>query len=183
MFRTTHNSDGRRNRGRGFSLIELLIVVAIILIIAAIAIPNFLRARIAANQGAAVSNIRAITSAAIVYSSTYGNGLPPSLPSMGGLGAPNCNASVLLDETLTIPPFQKSGYQMDYQPQGAPIANPPPSCGAPGFNEYLVTAVPVVIGVTGQSSYCSNEPAVIRIDATGNKAASVAACEALPPLQ
>jgi type II secretory pathway pseudopilin PulG len=130
-------------------LIEILIVVAIILIIAAIAIPNLLRARMAANQAAAVSNIRTITSAAIVYSSTYSNGLPPSLAAMGGVGVANCNGAILLDETLTTPPYHKSGYALDYQPQGAPITNPPPSCGAPGFNEYLATAVPWSSGGRG----------------------------------
>ena len=183
MFEKNHNSKTVRNRRGGFSLIELLIVVAIILIIAAIAIPNLLRARIAANQASGVSNIRTITSAAIVYSSTYNNGLPPSLTALGGVGAANCNGAILLDDTLTTPPFHKSGYALDYQPQGAPITNPPPSCAAAGFNEFVTTAVPVVVGTTGQSSYCSDEPGVIRIDTFGSKAATLAACEALPPLQ
>lgn len=183
MFQDSHNTDTVRDRRRGFSLIELLIVVAIILIIAAIAIPNLLRARIAANQASGLSNLRTISSATIVYSSTYNNGLPPSLTSLGGVGAANCNGAMLLDDTLTTPPFYKSGYALDYQPQGPPILNPPPSCAAPGFNEYLATAVPVVVGTTGQSSYCSDEPGVIRIDTAGLKAASVGGCEALPPLQ
>jgi type IV pilus assembly protein PilA len=183
MSELSHNTGAAKNRERGFSLIELLIVVAIILIIAAIAIPNMLRARMAANQASGVSNIRAITSAAIVYSSTYDNGLPPSLAALGGVGAANCNGAILLDDTLTTPPYQKSGYVLDYQPQGPPITSSPPSCSAPGFNEYLTTAVPIIVGQTGQSSYCSDEPGVIRIDALGNKAASVAACQALPALQ
>jgi len=183
MFEMSHNTDAVRDRRRGFSLIELLIVVAIILIIAAIAIPNLLRARMAANQASGVSNVRTITSAAIVYSSTYNNGLPPSLTTLGGVAPANCNGAILLDETLTTPPNHKSGYAYDYQPQGAPITNSPPSCGAPGFNEFLTTAVPVAFGQTGQASYCSNEPGVIRFDTSGAKPASVAACEALPPLQ
>jgi len=178
-----HNTATARDGRHGFSLIELLIVVAIILIIAAIAIPNLLRARMAANQATGVSNIRTITSAAIVYSSTYNNGLPPSLTTLGGVGVANCNGAILLDETLTTPPYHKSGYAYDYQPEGPPIANPPPACGAPGFDEYLTTAVPVVVGATGQDSYCSDEPGVIRFDTSGIKPASVAACQALPPLQ
>src|SRR5580704_11307032 len=136
MLRSRHNSDAVTGAQGGFSLIELLIVVAIILIIAAIAIPNLLRARIAANQSSAVSNIRTITSASIVYSSTYQNGLPPSLVALGGLGVATCNGAILLDDTLTTPPFHKSGYIYDYQPQGAPIPVPPAACANPGFNEY-----------------------------------------------
>lgn len=183
MFEKTHNSKIVRDRSNGFSLIELLIVVAIILIIAAIAIPNLLRARMAANQATGVSNIRTITSATIVYSSTYNNGLPPSLTALGGVGAANCNGAILLDDTLTTPPYHKSGYVYDYQPQGAPITNPPPNCALPGFNEFLTTAVPIVVGTTGEASYCSDEPGVIRIDPTGAKAASLASCQALTPLQ
>jgi type IV pilus assembly protein PilA len=183
MFVTNHNSSRVKYQSRGFSLIELLIVVAIILIIAAIAIPNLLRARMAANQASGASTIRTINSATIVYSSTYNNGLPPSLAAMGGIGVANCNAAALLDDILTVPPYHKGGYAYDYQPLGAPIPNPPAACGAPGFNEYLATAVPVVVGTTGQESYCSDEPGVIRFDTSGAKAGSVAACQALPPLQ
>ena len=183
MRRAKHNSKAANDRQRGFSLIELLIVVAIILIIAAIAIPNLLRARMAANQASGASTIRTINSATIVYSSTYNNGLPPSLAAMGGVGVANCNGAGLLDNILTVAPFHKGGYAYDYQPQGPPIPNPPPACATPGFNEYLTTAVPVVVGNTGQESYCSDEPGVIRFDISGAKAGSVAACEALPPLQ
>jgi type IV pilus assembly protein PilA len=183
MFEKNHNSGKVRRRREGFSLVELLIVVAIILIIAAIAIPNLLRARMAANQATGVSNIRTITSAAIVYSSTYNNGLPPSLTTRGGVAPANCNGAILLDSTLTTPPYHKSGYVFDYQPQGAPVTNQPAACAAPGFYEFLTTSVPVVIGQTGQASYCSDEPGVIRFDTSGNKAGSLAACQALPPLQ
>jgi type IV pilus assembly protein PilA len=183
MIENNHNSNRVKNQGRGFSLIELLIVVAIILIIAAIAIPNMLRAKMAANQAAGVSNIRTITSASIVYSSTYGNGYPPNLATLGGVGVANCDGAILLDETLTIPPYQKSGYSLDYQPQGASISNSPPSCATPGFSAYLTTAVPMVVGSTGQTSYCSEEPGVIHYDVSGAKAATPAACVALPILQ
>lgn len=183
MSRNDHNSERIANRQRGFSLIELLIVVAIILIIAAIAIPNLLRARMAANQASGLSNLRTITSASITYSSTYQNGYPPNLVTLGGVGVANCNGAILLDDTLTTPPFQKSGYQMAYTPQGAPILNPPAACGTAGFDGYLTTAVPVVIGQTGQSSYCSSEPGVIHFDPTGATAATPANCDALAELQ
>lgn len=173
----------RRKRNRkGFSLIELLIVVAIILIIAAIAIPNFLRAKMAANQATAVQNLRTITSAAATYSSTYGTGFPAGLTTLGGAVPATCTGAVLIDEILSTAPFQKSGYQFQYTALG--VANPNPPAGCPsGYNQYLLTAVPLSVGQTGQSSYCADDPAAIHVDATGGLAASVAACEALPPLQ
>ena len=66
-----------RSKQKGFSLIELLIVVAIILIIAAIAIPNLLRAKMAANEASAVGSLRTITTAEVSYSTTYGTGYSP----------------------------------------------------------------------------------------------------------
>ena len=68
-----------RKSSKGFSLIELLIVVAIILIIAAIAIPNLLRSRIAANQASAVGSLRTLNTAEITYSSTYNVGFTATL--------------------------------------------------------------------------------------------------------
>ena len=183
MFATDHNSSAVRDRRRGFSLIELLIVVAVILIIAAIATPNLLRAKMAANQASGLSNLRTVTSASITYWSTYGDGYPPNLATLGGLGVANCNGAMLLDETLTIPPYRKSGYELDYQAQGPPVTNVPASCGAPGFLEYLTTAVPVNQGSTGNTSYCSNEPGVIHFDASGAKPATQSACAALATLQ
>jgi prepilin-type N-terminal cleavage/methylation domain-containing protein len=168
-------------RSKGFSLIELLIVVAIILIIAAIAIPNLLRARMSANEAAAVSNLRTITSASVVYSTTWGNGYAPTLATLGGSGTATCDQADLLDPILATAPFTKSGYQFSYAGVGAPVTAVA-GCSAPGYNEYLSATAPTVPGLTGQLSYCSDEPAVIHYDSTGATPTSEAQCEALPSL-
>src|SRR6266849_781953 len=98
----TKNCRGKtRNTNHGFSLIELLIVVAVILIVAAIAIPNFIRSKMRANEAAAVQNSRNITTAEVVYSTTYSIGFSVDLPSMSGNGiVVDQNNAGLIDTVL-----------------------------------------------------------------------------------
>jgi prepilin-type N-terminal cleavage/methylation domain-containing protein len=178
----TAQIDGSR-RDRGFSLIELLIVVAIILIIAAIAIPNLLRSRQSANQASAVANIRTISTASVSYWVSYSNGYPPSLATLGGSGnTATCDAALLVDSVITAPPYQKTGFQFAYAGQAGPVPNPPTGCANPGFNGYLATATPINLGVTGLLSYCSCEPGIIHYDPQGQTPADETSCNSLPTL-
>jgi len=138
----------------GFSLIELLLVVAIILIIAAIAIPNFMRSRIAANESSSVQNMRNITTANVVYSSTYGIGYASTLAALGppsGAAQPSSTNAQLIDEVLAT--GTKSGYTYSYTPG-------PPVNGV--VDSFQLMASPVTPGVTGNRYFYTDDSGVIR---------------------
>jgi type IV pilus assembly protein PilA len=143
-----------RKDSRGFSLIELLIVVAIILIIAAIAIPNLLRSRIAANQASAVGSLRTINTCEITYASTYNTGYTATLAVLGppAGGNPTPSAAGLIDSVLAA--GTRSGYSFVYTPGTAD------STGR--INNYGLNANPITPGTTGQNYYYTDQTAVIR---------------------
>jgi type IV pilus assembly protein PilA len=158
----------------GFSLIELLIVVAIILIIAAIAIPNFIRAKIAANESAAASGLRTINTAELSYLNSYPTAGYASLAALGSGGVKPCVASptsaCLIDDNLataTAAPG-KSGYIY---------------AGSGTTSTYFASAVPAIQGVTGIRSFCSLEDGTVRVNSSGGAIGSHGACIALPGMQ
>jgi type IV pilus assembly protein PilA len=145
-------------KAKGFSLIELLIVVAIILIIAAIAIPNMLRARIAANEASAVASLRTISTAETTYASTYpSTGYTCTLTDLGPppSGSPvSSSGAGILDDVLST--GQKAGYIFGLQ-----------DCAGTPKSNYTSTAAPANVGGTGTRAFCSATPGVINFAGDG----------------
>jgi type IV pilus assembly protein PilA len=151
--------NARHTKRKGFSLIELLIVVTIILIIAAIAIPNLMRNKIQANETAAVGAMRTLNESVLLYSNSYG-GFPHALsdmgPGSGGTTATSAGAD-LIDSVLAS--GVKSGYRFSY----AAVATDPSG----NVLSYTITATPVVPGSSGQRSFFTDQSGTIRSTANG----------------
>jgi type IV pilus assembly protein PilA len=146
-------NSGIISSSSGFSLIELLIVVSVILIVAAIAIPNFIRSKEAANESSAAQNLRNISTANFLYSSTYSAGYSPDLPSLSGnTGNPAPSHAELIDQVLAG--GIKSGYQITYVPGATD------SLGH--VIAYTINANPLVPGSTGQRYFYTDQTCVIR---------------------
>jgi type IV pilus assembly protein PilA len=141
----------------GFSLIELLIVVAIILVIAAIAIPSLIRSKMAANESSAVGTLRTINTASVSYASSYGVGYPAALSDLAPSTSPSSTAADLVDAVVVT--GIKSGYTFSYAPGAA---------GASGeILTYSITADPIAPGSSGQRGFFTDQSLVIRVNATG----------------
>ena len=152
---------------KGFSLIELLIVVAIILIIAAIAIPNLLRARIAANESSAAASVRTIATAELTYQTAYGD-YSSALAKLGpdtstGCSTPSSANACIIDYQLAnaaTTATAKSGYTF--------------TATSPQTLQYFIAAAPATAGSSGIKNFCSAEDNVVRFDPTaaiGDRAA------------
>lgn len=152
---------------RGFSLIELLIVVAIILIIAAIAIPSLMKAKMASNEASAVESLRTIDTGETTYAAACPNvGYSATLVELNQ-GVICLSGKNIIDNILgASDPSNKAGYQFTYTV--VPDA-------ATGLNDsYTLTGLPSVVGVTGQRGFYSDQTDVVRftLDGTAPTAAS-----------
>jgi type IV pilus assembly protein PilA len=158
-------------RSNGFTLIEMVIVVAIILIIMAIAVPSFLQSRIAANESAAAATIRTLNSAQISYNSAYPTvGYSSTLLSLGGscTGAtlPSSTSACLIDQDLQT--GTRSGYTYVLtNVSGTPNAS------------YNFIGAPTTKGYSGNRNFCSYDDAVVRVSLT-----AITVCDGtIPPQQ
>lgn len=147
----------RRLADQGFSLIELLIVVAIILIIAAIAIPNLLQAKIATDEASAAESVRQIATAQIAYAAAYPTvGYAPSLVNLGGPAAncaPSSATGCFVDSVVSG--GSKSGYQL-FSAGFAP--------GGGANTTFVASSAPLAYGVTGLRLFCIVTDGVLRIN-------------------
>ncbi len=146
---------------KGFSLIELLIVVAIILIIAAIAIPNLLRAKVAANESSAAASVRTLSTAQVSYNTSFqGVGYSANIASLGGTctsaAPPTSTGACLIDNVLAS--GTKSGYSFATNGQNqvniTGVGNV--------YVDFLTSAVPVKLNTTGVKGFCAVEDNVVR---------------------
>ena len=171
------NKSAGRLTGRGIATTGLVLgyfgvlgLIPFILIIAAIAIPNLIRARIVANETSAQASLRVIDTAALSYSERYSNGFPPSLLAMDGVdaGAPSCDHAQLIDSVLAS--GQKSGYVFTYtavpdletQDRTVSAAAAANGCTVAGTTGFAINADPITRGTTGMRSYYVDQTNVIR---------------------
>ena len=152
---------------KGFSLIELLIVLAIIFIIAGIAIPNLVRARMAANEAAAAGSVRTIATANVIYSATYGIGFAGTLAALSGTAGTSA-AESLIDVTLaaaTASTTSRAGYFFSY---AAGPAGATPAFNSPNLT-YSVLAQPAT-PTAGTSTFCMDPGNVVLKNPNGSTA-------------
>lgn len=154
-------------KGEGLALAGLImgyisfLAIPFILIIAAIAIPNLLRSRMAANEASAVGSLRTINTAEVTYSTMYEKGFSKDLESLAGTscGTPDPEHACLIDSILAG--GQKSGYRFSFRSSDSDDDGK--------IDQYFVSAEPVSPNSSGRSTFCSTEDGIIRKEADGRE--------------
>jgi type IV pilus assembly protein PilA len=159
-----HLSSSERTRQRGFTLMELLIVMSIMIILMLIAIPNFISMKASANETSAMQSLRAIYQAQIQYQTSFpANGFACSLPALGGnasAGPPSPQAAQVLQGELAQ--GQKSGYTFNIVNCTKVTVN-----NQDMYTSYEVTAVPQAVGKSGHKGFCIDQAGEIKADLSG----------------
>jgi len=158
-----------------------IVIIPLILIVAAIAIPNLLRSRMSVNEASAVGSLRTIYQASVNYSETYKNGYPANLEVLTGIGVPSCDHAGLINAQLAS--GRRNGYVFTYEPSSGPVPQSVAlrlegnGCSVPGAAGFSVTADPITRGTTGRRSFFIDQTGVIRYERTESATADS------PPLE
>jgi len=149
----------------GFTLVELLIVMSVILVLMTLALPKLMRVNIQAHETSATASLRTLNSDENTYASTYPtHGYACTLPALGGkegAGNPTPDAAQLISEDLAS--GKKSGYTF-----AVTCSDKTSNGGIDQFNSYVITAVPNTVGVTGNRGFCTDQTGEIRYDPKGS---------------
>jgi prepilin-type N-terminal cleavage/methylation domain-containing protein len=158
-------TDEASKRDAGFTLLELIVVVAVIAVISSIAIPGILKARMTADESAAMGSLRAINSAQAAYFASGGGGYAVLLATL----ATPCPGSpqAFISPDLATDPALKSGYRITMTTATGAVAGPLDCNTTPTRTGFYTTAAPISAGVTGRRAFASSTTNVLFVDASG----------------